>query len=71
MDNNFEDAWDEKQKAKGRKITIDTIVDIELKQEFYPVQSDYNYCPQCRGSFSFSKPINDKCPWCGYILKMK
>ena len=32
--------------------------------------SDYEFCPHCRGRFSFRKPDKDsKCPWCGYHLQ--
>ena len=29
---------------------------------------EYDYCPECRGRFSFNKPVNGVCPWCGYQL---
>jgi len=29
---------------------------------------EYDYCPECRGRFSFNKPVNGVCPWCGHHL---
>lgn len=29
---------------------------------------EYDYCPECLGRFSFNKPTEGKCPWCGYVL---
>lgn len=31
----------------------------------YPSIKDFDYCPSCKGSFSFSKPDEcGNCPWC-------
>lgn len=29
---------------------------------------DYDFCPKCRGWFSFRKAVSGVCPWCGYHL---
>lgn len=30
--------------------------------------AEYDYCPECNGSFSYRKPVNGKCPWCEKLL---
>lgn len=25
---------------------------------------EYDFCPHCRGRFTFNKPVDNKCPWC-------
>lgn len=33
--------------------------------------SDFEYCPNCRGRFTFVKPKNNKCPFCNQIFLVK
>jgi len=30
----------------------------------------YDFCPECKGSFSFRKPDNGECCWCGFRLPL-
>lgn len=40
--------------------------DVALQQAL--TDNDWEFCPKCRGRFSFRKPVNGKCCWCGHVL---
>ena len=61
------DVWIGVNAPDEHRKAIALVIMQELNR-YYKLNVEYDYCPECRSRFSFSKPVRDKCPWCGYVL---